>query len=133
MIVIKVLNMAHAPKVLGVRVSMEYANYLFNNLFVFLKLLFTTLTVEKDILLLLPKPLSNTQKLEGWLRTLLASTLPATTAPPRDRSPPATTRHLHPHRLHYHLPLLSCLHLAPCRRCKSVLRLRPGAARRDKR
>jgi hypothetical protein len=42
---------------------MEYANYLFNNLFVFLKLLFTTLTVEKDILLLLPKPLSNTQKL----------------------------------------------------------------------
>jgi hypothetical protein len=45
MIAIKVLNMAHAPKVLGVRVSMEYANYLFNNLFVFLKLLFTTLTV----------------------------------------------------------------------------------------
>jgi hypothetical protein len=35
MIVIKVLNMAHAPKVLEVWVSMEYANYLFNNLFSF--------------------------------------------------------------------------------------------------
>jgi hypothetical protein len=45
MIIIKVVNMAHAPKVLGVLVSMEYANYLFNNLFVFLNLLFTTLTV----------------------------------------------------------------------------------------
>jgi hypothetical protein len=45
MIVIKVLNMAHDPRVLRVWVSMEYVNYLFNNLFDLLKMLFMTLTV----------------------------------------------------------------------------------------
>jgi hypothetical protein len=45
-IVSKVLNMTHAPKVLRVQISTKYANYLFNNLLVFLNLIFTTLTVS---------------------------------------------------------------------------------------
>jgi hypothetical protein len=37
--------MAHASKVLRVRVFTDYVNYLFNNLFVFLLMFFVALTV----------------------------------------------------------------------------------------
>jgi hypothetical protein len=37
--------MAHGPKVLRVRVSTEYVDYMFNNIFVFLLMLFATLMV----------------------------------------------------------------------------------------